>query len=50
MAYIGRFAWNTLRTDGAIPHDEILEAIDASYAAVVRKLPKGERPLPPRPS
>ena len=46
MAYIGRSGWNTLRTDGAIPPDEVLEAIDISYDAVVSKLPKKERPAP----
>ena len=45
MAYIGRSGWNTLRVGGAIPDDELLEAIDASYAAVVSKLPKKDRPL-----
>ena len=35
MAYIGRSGWNTLRIDGAIPDDEILEAVDASYELVV---------------
>jgi predicted DNA-binding protein (MmcQ/YjbR family) len=44
MAYIGRSGWNTLRTDGAIPADELREAIDASYDAVVAKLPRKERP------
>ena len=44
MAYIGRSGWNSLRLDGAIPDDELLEAIDASYAAVVAKLPKKDRP------
>jgi predicted DNA-binding protein (MmcQ/YjbR family) len=44
MAYIGRSGWNTLRIGGAIPDDEILEAIDASYDAVVAKLPRRERP------
>jgi len=44
MAYIGRSGWNTLRTDGAIPDDEVLEAVDASYDAVVRKLPMKDRP------
>jgi predicted DNA-binding protein (MmcQ/YjbR family) len=44
MAYIGRSGWNTLRADGAIPADELLEAIDASYEAVVSKLPKKDRP------
>jgi len=44
MAYIGRSGWNSLRTGGAIPDDEVLEAIDASYDAVVAKLPKKDRP------
>ncbi|HEY2509074.1 MAG TPA: MmcQ/YjbR family DNA-binding protein [Streptosporangiaceae bacterium] len=44
MAYIGRSGWNTLRADGGIPAEELLEAIDASYDAVVSKLPKKERP------
>jgi predicted DNA-binding protein (MmcQ/YjbR family) len=44
MAYIGRSGWNTLRVGAAIPDDEILEAIDASYDAVVGKLPKKDRP------
>jgi predicted DNA-binding protein (MmcQ/YjbR family) len=44
MAYIGRSGWNTLRAGGAIPDDELLEAIDASYDTVVSKLPKKDRP------
>jgi predicted DNA-binding protein (MmcQ/YjbR family) len=44
MAYIGRSGWNTLRVDGAIPADELIEAIDYSYKAVVSKLPKKDRP------
>ena len=50
MPYIGRSGWNNLTTGRAIPDDEIFEAIDASYAAVVRKLPKKDRPasLPSR--
>jgi predicted DNA-binding protein (MmcQ/YjbR family) len=44
MAYIGRSGWNTLRIGGSIPDEEIIEAIDASYAAVVSKLPKKDRP------
>ena len=44
MAYIGRSGWNTLRVGGAIPDDEITEAIDASYTTVVSKLPKKDRP------
>jgi predicted DNA-binding protein (MmcQ/YjbR family) len=44
MAYIGRSGWNVLRTGGAIPDDEIEEAIDTSYELVVTKLPKSQRP------
>jgi predicted DNA-binding protein (MmcQ/YjbR family) len=48
MAYIGRSGWNSLRVGGAIPDDELLEAVDASYEAVVSKLPRKDRP-PARP-
>ncbi|MGV1007317.1 MAG: MmcQ/YjbR family DNA-binding protein [Dermatophilaceae bacterium] len=44
MAYIGRYGWNTLRIGGAIPDEEIREAVDTSYTAVVRKLPRSQRP------
>lgn len=44
MAYIGRNGWNTLATDGAIPLEELLEAVEDSYAMVVAKLPKKHRP------
>jgi predicted DNA-binding protein (MmcQ/YjbR family) len=44
MAYIGRYGWNTLRVGAAIPDDELLEAVDASYAAVVARLPRSRRP------
>ncbi|HET7019053.1 MAG TPA: MmcQ/YjbR family DNA-binding protein [Streptosporangiaceae bacterium] len=44
MAYIGRSGWNTLRIGGAIPDEEVFEAIDSSYEAVVAKLPKKDRP------
>jgi len=44
MAYIGRSGWNSLRIGGAIPDDELLEAVDSSYAAVVSKLLKKDRP------
>jgi predicted DNA-binding protein (MmcQ/YjbR family) len=43
-AYIGRSGWNRLRAGGAIPDDELLEAVDDSYERVVAKLPKRERP------
>jgi len=47
MAYIGRSGWNTLRIGGTIPEDELIEAVDASYDAVVSRLPKRDRPAGP---
>jgi predicted DNA-binding protein (MmcQ/YjbR family) len=44
LAYIGRSGWNSLRLGGAIPDEELLEAVDASYDAVLSKLPKKHRP------
>ncbi|WP_270889435.1 MmcQ/YjbR family DNA-binding protein [Pedococcus sp. 5OH_020] len=44
MPYIGRSGWNTLAIAGAIPDDELREAMDASYDTVVSKLPKSRRP------
>jgi predicted DNA-binding protein (MmcQ/YjbR family) len=44
MAYIGRSGWNNLAINGAIPDDEVLEAVDESYRLVVGKLPKKHRP------
>jgi predicted DNA-binding protein (MmcQ/YjbR family) len=44
MPYIGRSGWNTLQLAGAIPDDELCEAVDESYAYVVAKLPKKHRP------
>ena len=44
MPYIGRSGWNTLQVGGAIPDDELLEAVDASYDFVVAKLPRKDRP------
>ena len=44
MAYIGRSGWNDLAFGGAIPDDELLEAVDESYRLVVGKLPKKHRP------
>lgn len=44
MAYIGRSGWNDLTLAGAIPDDELLEAVDASYRMVVEKLPRKLRP------
>ena len=47
MAYIGRFGWNSLRVGGLIPDGELLEALDASYQAVLSKLPRKDRPADP---
>jgi predicted DNA-binding protein (MmcQ/YjbR family) len=44
MPYIGRFGWNSLRLGSAIPEDELIEALDASYDLVVSKLPAKKRP------
>jgi predicted DNA-binding protein (MmcQ/YjbR family) len=44
VAKVGRYGWNSLTVNGAIPDDEIREAVDASYEAVVGKLPKKDRP------
>ncbi|MFD6389614.1 MmcQ/YjbR family DNA-binding protein [Nocardia sp. NPDC060259] len=43
-AYIGRYGWNSITVGGAVPSDELRELIDASYDAVVAKLPKSKRP------
>jgi predicted DNA-binding protein (MmcQ/YjbR family) len=42
--HVGRFGWNSLAIGGAIPDEEILEAVDASYLVMVSKLPKKDRP------
>ena len=47
MAYIGRSGRNSLRIGGAIPDDELLEAVGASCQAVVAKLPRKNRPAGP---
>jgi predicted DNA-binding protein (MmcQ/YjbR family) len=44
MAYIGRSGWNDLSFSGAIPDDEILEAVEMSYRFVVTGLAKKHRP------
>jgi predicted DNA-binding protein (MmcQ/YjbR family) len=45
-AYVGRYGWNRVRLDGAVPDDEIEEIVDASYDTVVAALPKSKRPRP----
>jgi predicted DNA-binding protein (MmcQ/YjbR family) len=44
MPYLGRSGWNRLQVGGKIPDEEITEAVDTSYATVVAKLPKKDRP------
>ena len=44
MAYIGAHGWNSIALDGTIPDDEIADLIDTSYALIVAKLPKKDRP------
>ncbi|MFF0541904.1 MmcQ/YjbR family DNA-binding protein [Nocardia thailandica] len=46
-AYIGRYGWNSITVGGSVPLDEIFELIDASYDAVVAKLPRSKRPTAP---
>ena len=50
MAYLGRYGWNTLRLDGAVPDDELREAVDASYDDVVARLPRAQRPATGKPA
>jgi predicted DNA-binding protein (MmcQ/YjbR family) len=42
--YIGRYGWNSVRLAGDVPDDEIRELVDASYDAVVTRLPRSKRP------
>jgi predicted DNA-binding protein (MmcQ/YjbR family) len=44
MAYIGRSGWNNLAFRGAIPDEEIVEAVEESYRLVVAGLAKKRRP------
>ena len=44
MAYIGRSGWNNLVLGGAIPDEELVEAVEESYRLVVSRLPKKDRP------
>lgn len=43
--YVGRYGWNTVQLDNAVPLDELHELIDLSYEHVVAKLPKSKRPV-----
>ena len=44
MAYIGRSGWNNLAFAGAIPDEDLVDAVDESYRLVVGKLAKKHRP------
>jgi predicted DNA-binding protein (MmcQ/YjbR family) len=44
MAYIRRSGWNELAFGGAIPDEDLLDAVDESYRLVVSRLPKKHRP------
>ena len=44
MRYIGRSGWNTLAMGGAIPDDELREAVDESFRLVCGGLPKKLQP------
>jgi predicted DNA-binding protein (MmcQ/YjbR family) len=44
MAYRGRSGWNDLAFRGAIPDDELIEAVEESYRRVVSGLAKKHRP------
>ncbi len=44
MPYLGRYGWNTFSLNGDIPEEELYEAIDDSYTAVLNRLPKRSRP------
>ena len=44
MPYIGRYGWNSIALDGAIDDAELRELVDASYDAVVARLPRRLRP------
>ncbi len=43
-ASIGRYDWNRVELTGAVPAGELVEMVDASYAQVVCRLPKGRIP------
>lgn len=44
MPYLGRYGWNVLQPGGEISDNEIFQAIDESYSAVVQRLPRAQRP------
>jgi predicted DNA-binding protein (MmcQ/YjbR family) len=44
MAYLGRYGWNRVELGRGVPDAELEELIDASYDAVVARLPRAKRP------
>lgn len=44
MRYWGQHGWNTFAVDGTVPDDDLRELIEGSYALVVAKLPRAQRP------
>ena len=46
MPYIGRSGWNSLSLTGGIPDADLTDAMDSSYAWVVSRLLKRDRPPP----
>jgi predicted DNA-binding protein (MmcQ/YjbR family) len=44
MPYIGRSGWNNLALAGAIPDEELLEAVEESYHLVVTGIARKHRP------
>mgnify|MGYP001040528742 CR=1 FL=1 len=44
MSHVGRYGWNSVRLGGAVADAELRELLDASYDAVVAKLPRSRRP------
>ncbi|WP_328617510.1 MmcQ/YjbR family DNA-binding protein [Amycolatopsis sp. NBC_00355] len=44
MDYLGRYGWNRVRLDAGVPDAELEELLDASYEAIVKKLPRAKRP------
>jgi predicted DNA-binding protein (MmcQ/YjbR family) len=44
MDYLGRYGWNRVEFGAGVPDAELEELIDASYDAIVAKLPKAKRP------
>jgi predicted DNA-binding protein (MmcQ/YjbR family) len=44
MDYLGRYGWNRVELGAGVPDAELEELLDASYEAVVTKLPRAKRP------